>query len=62
MLLANGRLHVHDVASGALSIYALPGIGDEKTDFWTCFIPRGRDEVWVFDTKRTLRRYALAPR
>ncbi len=62
VLLANGRLHVHDVASGALSIHALPDIGDAKTDYWTCFIPRGRDEVWVFDGEHTLRRYALPRR
>jgi hypothetical protein len=61
VVILGDRLRVFAVAGDAPSRdFRLIGVDPASTGYWTPLLPRGREEVWLFDGDHTIRRYPLA--
>jgi hypothetical protein len=60
VLVLGDRLSVSDMSAEAPpKLFHLVGVQAGSTNFWTPLLPRGREEVWLFDGGHTIRRYLL---
>ena len=60
VVVVGDRLSVSGMSAEALQeLFRLPDVRSGSTNFWTPLLPRGREEVWLFDGEHTIRRYAL---